>query len=182
MPSFGVLWVLCKTAIFTLLVPFSVGIWIPDRIHRTSAGYFAHTYSGPASASAFVNPARFFLAYASLLLGAVFYMWCAWDFAVKGMGTPAPIDAPKHLVVNGLYRYVRNPMYVGVSCLVVSRALLFWSLPILFYLVLVVLLANLFVRGYEEPHLRNAFGEEYLNYCREVPRWLPRFDAMSARH
>jgi protein-S-isoprenylcysteine O-methyltransferase Ste14 len=182
MQSFRLLWVLCETAVFTVLAPFSVGLWIPDRIHHTCAGHFAHTSANPAAGgSVFANPAQFVLAYALLLLGAVIYMWCAWDFAAKGMGTPAPIDAPKHLVVDGLYRYVRNPMYVAVFCLVILRALFFASLPILFYLVLVVVLVNLFVRAYEEPHLRKVFGAAYLSYCRDVARWRPRFAAQSAR-
>jgi protein-S-isoprenylcysteine O-methyltransferase Ste14 len=73
-----------------------------------------------------------------------------------------------------LYRYVRNPMYLGVAGIVVSRAIYFWSLPILFYLVFIILSANLFVCFYEEPHLRAVFGEQYLEYCRRVSRWLPR--------
>jgi protein-S-isoprenylcysteine O-methyltransferase Ste14 len=93
---------------------------------------------------------------------------------VKGLGTPAPIDAPKHLVVNGLYRFVRNPMYVGVFCVIVSRAIFCRSLPILFYLILFMVCANLFVQLYEEPHLRSVFGEQYIDYCHRVSRWLPR--------
>jgi len=115
------------------------------------------------------------LAYFFLLSGALTYLWCAWDFSVKGMGTPAPIDAPKKLVANGLYQFVRNPMYWGVSCMILSQAIEARSLEILFYLALTVIGFKQFVRLYEEPHLRKMFGEQYLDYCQRVPRWLPRF-------
>src|SRR5271155_3420407 len=164
-----ILWVLFKTAIFTVVVPCTVGWWLPSAVHRR--------YATPALPYpwCFQGLRAQLLANFLLLLGALIYLWCAWDFSVKGLGTPAPIDAPKNLVVSGLYHYVRNPMYLGVACIVVSRAIFFCSLPILFYLVFILLCANLFVRRYEEPHLRAVFGEQYLDYCRRVPRWLPRF-------
>jgi protein-S-isoprenylcysteine O-methyltransferase Ste14 len=96
---------------------------------------------------------------------------------VKGLGTPAPIDAPKNLVVNGLYRFVRNPMYVGVLCLIASRAVYFWSFAVVLYLVFVATCVELFIVLYEEPHLRRVFGEQYLEYCKNVPRWIPRLRA-----
>jgi protein-S-isoprenylcysteine O-methyltransferase Ste14 len=163
------LWVLFKTAIFTVVVPCTVGWWLPGAVHRryaTPALPHPWCFHGLGAQ----RPANFLLS-----LGALIYLWCAWDFSVKGLGTPAPIDAPKNLVVNGLYHYVRNPMYLGVACIVVSRAMFFCSRPILFYLVFILLCANLFVRLYEEPHLRAVFGEQYIDYCRRVPRWLPRF-------
>jgi len=90
------------------------------------------------------------------------------------MGTPAPIDAPKKLVVNGLYRFVRNPMYVGVFCLILSQAMNLCSRPILFYICFVGVCFHLFIVFYEEPHLRRIFREQYEDYCRQVPRWIPR--------
>jgi protein-S-isoprenylcysteine O-methyltransferase Ste14 len=108
------------------------------------------------------------------LLGSLIYLWCAWDFSVKGMGTPAPIDAPKTLVVNGLYRYVRNPMYIGVACLVVAQLILCPEAPVLVYLVFVLTCVNLFVVFYEEPHLKKFFAEQYEDYRRNVRRWIPR--------
>jgi protein-S-isoprenylcysteine O-methyltransferase Ste14 len=68
-------------------------------------------------------------------------------------------------------------MYVGVFFLVLSRAVYFWSVPIVVYLLLVAICANLFILCYEEPHLRKVFGEQYLGYCRRVPRWIPRIRA-----
>jgi protein-S-isoprenylcysteine O-methyltransferase Ste14 len=107
-----------------------------------------------------------------LLLGLSVYLWCAWDFAVKGLGTPAPIDAPKNLVIQGLYRYTRNPMYVGVAAMIAGQAIYRGSIAMALYLGVVVILFNLFVLFYEEPTLRRQFGEQYINYCRAVPRWF----------
>jgi len=104
-------------------------------------------------------------------------LWCAWDFAETGLGTPAPIDEPHVLIVKGLYRYVRNPMYVGVGCLIASRALFWQSFPVLIYLIFVATCFHLFVIAYEEPHLKRVFGAEYEEYCRRVHRWLPRITA-----
>jgi protein-S-isoprenylcysteine O-methyltransferase Ste14 len=161
--------VLCKTAVFTAVAPFTIGWWVPTRVHRAFEAS-SHVPSGGFAPQV--------LSYFLLLLGAGVYLWCAWDFSVKGLGTPAPIDAPKNLVVNGLYRYVRNPMYLGVFCIVASRALYFWSLPVLFYFVVAASGAMLFVHFYEEPHLCKIFGEQYVEYRRCVPGWLPRFSAI----
>lgn len=98
-------------------------------------------------------------------------------FALQGLGTPAPIAPPQHLVVTGLYRYVRNPMYVAVSLLILGQALLFGNIPLLQYGVLVWLAFFAFVLLYEEPTLRQKFGAEYEAYCVRVPRWIPRWKA-----
>ena len=95
-------------------------------------------------------------------------------FAIQGVGTPAPIAAPKHLVVSGLYRYVRNPMYVAVSLLIFGQGLLFGSVPVLELGVVVWLGFSAFVVFYEEPVLRRKFGKEYEEFCARVPRWIPR--------
>ena len=159
-----ILLVLLRTAIFTAIVPYTVGLWLPTQVHRAF------------SESPFrIEPERWQIVLRLLLFaGAAIYLWCAWDFSVKGLGTPAPIDAPINLVVNGLYRFVRNPMYVGVFLLVASRAIFFWSFPIVLYLALVATSVQLFIVLYEEPHLRKIFGEQYLDYCKRVPRWIPR--------
>lgn len=95
-------------------------------------------------------------------------------FAIQGLGTPAPIAPPKHLVVTGLYRYVRNPMYVAVSSMVFGQGLLFGSVALLKYGLAVIVGFHLFVLLYEEPALRSKFGNEYENYCKSVRRWWPR--------
>jgi protein-S-isoprenylcysteine O-methyltransferase Ste14 len=95
-------------------------------------------------------------------------------FAIQGLGTPAPIAPPQHLVVTGLYRYVRNPMYVAVLSLIVGQGLFFGSGPVLEYSLLVWSGFLAFVLLYEEPALRRKFGAEYEEYCGQVRRWIPR--------
>ena len=96
-------------------------------------------------------------------------------FAIQGLGTPAPVLPTRHLVVTGFYRYVRNPMYVGGLALVSGQGLLFGDVHLLGYGLFVWLASHLFVLLYEEPKLRKTFGEEYLDFSRNVPRWIPRF-------
>jgi len=96
-------------------------------------------------------------------------------FAVQGLGTPAPVFPTSHLVVTGLYRYVRNPMYVAVVSAILGQGLILGNVPLLEYGGLVWLLFHLFVLVYEEPVLRRSFGPEYELFCSEVPRWIPRF-------
>ena len=95
-------------------------------------------------------------------------------FAIQGLGTPAPVAPPQRLVVTGLYRYVRNPMYVAVSSLIFGQGLLFGSASLLRYGLIVWLGFFAFVLLYEEPTLRRKFGDEYRQYCTRVPRWIPR--------
>jgi protein-S-isoprenylcysteine O-methyltransferase Ste14 len=111
---------------------------------------------------------------ALLLLGAAVVIDSFARFALQGLGTPAPVLPTRHLVVTGLYRYVRNPMYVGVAAAIFGQALLFESRDLLIYGVLVWLAFHLFICFYEERTLRKTFGEEYDAFCREVPRWIPR--------
>ena len=95
-------------------------------------------------------------------------------FALQGLGTPAPVLPTRHLVVSGLYRYVRNPMYVAVTSLILGQGLLFGSVRVLEYGFAVWLAFHLFVLVYEEPTLRGTFGPEYEKFCARVPRWIPR--------
>jgi protein-S-isoprenylcysteine O-methyltransferase Ste14 len=95
-------------------------------------------------------------------------------FATRGSGTPAPVAPPKHLVVSGLYRHTRNPMYVGVISVVAGQALLMGDVGLIWYAAVVWLGFHLFVLLHEEPTLRVTFGEEYGRFCANVPRWLPR--------
>lgn len=155
------MWLALKIAIFTVLVPGTFAVCVP---------YLIVTSRGQAP-----DPGPWaYLAAAGIVAGAAVYLRCAWDFAVGGQGTPAPIDAPRRLVVRGLYRFVRNPMYVGVVTLLVCEAALFRSLFLLAYAACLAAGFHLFVLLYEEPVLRKKFGEEYAAYCRAVPRWLPR--------
>jgi protein-S-isoprenylcysteine O-methyltransferase Ste14 len=99
---------------------------------------------------------------------------CIWEFARIGRGTLAPVDPPRRLVVRGLYRYVRNPMYLSVTTILLGEALLAGSRALLLYWVVWFAAANLFVIGYEEPALRRRFGRSYELYTQQVGRWLPR--------
>jgi protein-S-isoprenylcysteine O-methyltransferase Ste14 len=98
-------------------------------------------------------------------------------FALQGRGTPAPVLPTRHLVVSGLYRYVRNPMYVGVLAVIFGQSLLFADLRVLVYGLVVWLCFHSFVVSYEEPTLRRGFGAEYEAFCVKVPRWIPRLRA-----
>ena len=95
-------------------------------------------------------------------------------FVVEGVGTPAPVAPTEHLVVGGLYRYVRNPMYVAVLAAIVGQALLLGRGVLLLYGAAVAVAFVAFVRLYEEPTLRRQFGEQYEAYRRAVPAWWPR--------
>lgn len=106
--------------------------------------------------------------------GVLLLLACVWEFARSGRGTLSPVDPPRELVVRGLYRYVRNPMYLAVSLIVLGEALASGSNALFGYWAVVFLLANAFVIGYEEPHLRTRFGESYERYARSVGRWIPR--------
>jgi protein-S-isoprenylcysteine O-methyltransferase Ste14 len=95
-------------------------------------------------------------------------------FALQGLGTPAPVAPTEHLVVTGLYRHVRNPMYLAVGALIVGQALLLGRPGLLLYTALFAAAVVAFVRGYEEPALTRRFGAEYSAYRRAVPGWWPR--------
>ena len=95
-------------------------------------------------------------------------------FVVEGLGTPAPVAPTTHLVVGGMYRHVRNPMYLAVTATIVGQALLLGSVALLVYAVAFLLVTLAFVRLYEEPTLHRQFGVEYDDYLREVPGWWPR--------
>ncbi len=154
--------VLLKTIIFTFLVPGTATVLVPfwllsSRFVPSQIQLGVFRYVG------------IFI----FLVGVAIYFWCAWDFTFVGRGTPAPIDPPKELVVRGLYRFVRNPMYVGVLSILLGEGLFFESLRLLEYTAIVFAFFFLFIILYEEPILRRKFGESYQNYCKTVPRWIP---------
>jgi protein-S-isoprenylcysteine O-methyltransferase Ste14 len=98
-------------------------------------------------------------------------------FALQGLGTPAPIAPTQHLVVTGLYRYVRNPIYVAVAAVIFGQAVLFGDWRLFAYGAVFCLVCHLFVVGYEEPTLKKSFGAEYEAFRINVPRWIPRLTA-----
>ncbi len=151
---------LIKNLLFTIFIPGTVAVYLPLLI--------AHGRS-------FVSePAFLIIGIVLILIGTVVYGWTVYDFAVSGKGTPLPIDAPRKLVVRGLYRYVRNPMYLGVLLVILGWVWVFADLRIWLYGLVVALIAHVFVVRYEEPHLENTFKDEYVAYKASVGRWLPR--------
>jgi protein-S-isoprenylcysteine O-methyltransferase Ste14 len=149
-----------KNLLFTLIVPGTVAVYVPLLLAQDRP-----TASGTL----------LLLAILLLGIGGAIYAWCVWDFAVLGRGTPAPIDAPRRLAVRGLYRCVRNPMYVGVLTVILGWATLFHEGHVLLYAICVGFCFHLFVIFYEERRLARQFGAEYHEYCANVDRWLPRF-------
>jgi protein-S-isoprenylcysteine O-methyltransferase Ste14 len=95
-------------------------------------------------------------------------------FAWQGRGTPAPVAPPEKLVVTGLYRYVRNPMYVAILAVIFGQALLFGEWRLIVYGALLWLAFHFFVVAYEEPRLEKTFGVQYRAFRTHVPRWIPR--------
>ncbi len=108
-----------------------------------------------------------------MVFGALVSGWCAFDFAHRGEGTPAPFDPPRKLVIVGLYRFVRNPMYVGMGFLFLGEAIFFERVILMAYLAFLAIAVHLMVVFHEEPVLRKRFGSEYEDYIRRVPRWCP---------
>jgi len=102
-------------------------------------------------------------------------------FVVEGLGTPAPVAPTEQLVVGGLYRYVRNPMYVAVAATIFGQALLLGQLELFVYGAVFVAVVAAFVHWYEEPTLARTYGEQYEEYRRSVPGWIPRASAWASR-
>jgi len=152
-----------KTLIFTILVPGTVVGIVPWLLLQSSGE------------SVMLSASLWLIGLLPLLVGVILYFWCAGALTFTGRGTPAPIDAPIFLVRSGPYQWVRNPMYLAVFSVVIGEAILFHSLLLVGYLLLVGGVVHLFVVFYEEPHLTRRFGESYEAYLRTVPRWLPRF-------
>ncbi|MBV8543609.1 MAG: isoprenylcysteine carboxylmethyltransferase family protein [Acidobacteria bacterium] len=111
-----------------------------------------------------------------IALGVVIAFGCALEFAWRGIGTPAPFDPPRRLVITGLYRWVRNPMYVGLGVLLLGEAITFPRLTITMLVMIAALwlATTIFIITFEEPTLRSKFGDDYAAYCRNVRRWIPR--------
>lgn len=149
-----------NTILFTIVVPGTVAVYIPMRL----AGGYSRPLPG------FLT----WLGAVCAVTGAAIYFRCAWEFAVRGLGTPAPIAPTKYLVTTALHRRIRNPMYVGVVLAIVGQGTIFRSLHVLEYAALMLLTAHIFVILYEEPTLQRQFGDSYDAYRRSVPRWIPK--------
>jgi protein-S-isoprenylcysteine O-methyltransferase Ste14 len=137
------------------LVPYWISRW---QIHSSFFDVEALRFAGAAF----------------ILVGTFLLLDSFARFALEGLGTPAPIAPTKHLVVSGLYRYVRNPMYVGVVGAIIGQALVFGNIDLVIYAAVIWLLFHLFVLIYEEPTLKGTYGSEYDRFRAHVPRWIPR--------
>jgi protein-S-isoprenylcysteine O-methyltransferase Ste14 len=149
-----------KSLLFLLLVPGMLVGYFPYRVSTADIELF--------------QPGVFvWLAFPLWLIAGVMMVQCFFDFSFKGRGTPAPIDPPKELVDVGLYRFVRNPMYIAGMVALFGFAIWSPSLPLIVAPFLFFVATHLFVTGYEEPTLRRKFGRAYGAYCTRVPRWVP---------
>ena len=104
-------------------------------------------------------------------VGAAVILWCNWVFVKRGRGTAAPYEPPRVLVAQGLYNFVRNPMYIAAVLIVLGAAVWTRAVILFGYALLLAVGYELFVRYYEEPRLARSFGASYAEYCRTVPRW-----------
>ena len=149
-----------RNLLFTVVVPGLGGAWVPWWILTRHGGTV-------------ITPAAWGAA-AVIAAGTALYVWCVWNFAAVGRGTPGPWDAPARVVAAGPYRWVRNPIYVAALLIVLGEAWLFTSLWLLAYAGAMAVFFHLFVTGYEERALRRRFGRTYLEYRHTVSRWIPR--------
>lgn len=157
------IWLAVRSLAWTILVPGMI------------AGYVPWRYFGVSQAQLELRSPVHWVGLIAVCAGALLLLACIWEFASSGRGTLAPVDPPRELVVRGLYRYVRNPMYLSVSTILAGELLLAFSTAFLTYAIGWLVAVNLFVMGYEEPSLRVRFGESYVRYTKQVGRWWPRF-------
>ena len=153
-------WPVFNTILFTIFVPGTVAVVIPLWL----VGNVRWHGNAPAT----------WMGAVVAVIGAAIYLRCAWEFAVRGLGTPSPIAPTKFLVTTALHRYIRNPMYIGVALVILGESVMFRSLHLALYAAAMLTIAHLFVVLYEEPTLRRQFGESYDEYVRTVPRWIPK--------
>jgi protein-S-isoprenylcysteine O-methyltransferase Ste14 len=150
-----------RSLLFLIIAPGTIAGYIPLALlrygSRLDTGIFAY------------------LAFPLWLIGGMILLWSFWNFLIQGRGTPAPIDPPKELVAVGFYRYVRNPMYVGIMAMIIGHFLWFGYWNLLIYAIIVFAAFHTFVTLYEEPTLKRNFGAAYEEYRKRVPRWIPRF-------
>jgi protein-S-isoprenylcysteine O-methyltransferase Ste14 len=154
-------WLFIRSLLWTVLLP---GFF---------AGYVPWRYFGLNRVQLDLTDPTEVLGLFCVGLGTLLLAACILEFARSGRGTLSPLDPPRHLVVRGLYRYVRNPMYLSVTLIVLGEVLLSHSRALAVYWAIWFLCVNLFVMGYEEPTLRRQFGASYDEYRRQAGRWIP---------
>ena len=157
------IWLALRAILWTLMLPGFFGFYLPWR------------YFGLAEVSLDIARPAHALGLLVFGLGTVLLAACIVEFARSGRGTLSPLDPPRHLVVRGLYRFVRNPMYLSVTLIVLGEVLLTRSMALFVYWIVWFACVNAFVIGYEEPTLRRQFGRSYDEYEKTVGRWIPRW-------
>jgi protein-S-isoprenylcysteine O-methyltransferase Ste14 len=155
---------LLGSALFLAIAPGTVAGYLPWLI----------TQWQPGRAPPAAGPLRW-LGIVVIVAGLIAVCDAFFRFAWIGRGTPAPVLPTQVLIVRGLHRHVRNPMYLAVTAMVLGQALWLWRVELVALAAIFALLTHLFVIGYEEPTLRRQFGAEYREYCRHVRRWWPRW-------
>ncbi len=156
-----------RAALFIVLLPGAIAGWLPWYI----SGWRRPRLDGALGLGGVLFA----------VLGWLVLLWCARDFAVRGRGTPNPADPPRALVVDGLYRFVRNPMYVAIVTSLLGQAAMYRSSSVVWYAAIVTAAFHLRVVLYEEPKLTELFGDSYGDYVRRVPRWIPLVDLRGGR-
>lgn len=151
-----------------IILPGTAVLAVPGLLLRMTAGGLWDWQIAPAATPQFWVSLSVFAA--GLGLGG----WTGWLFLTRGRGTPAPWNPPKRLVVAGPYRYVRNPMISGVIAMLFTEAIFFDSLALISWAVLFSAANMVYMPLFEEPSLEARFGDDYRDYKRHVPRWLPR--------
>ena len=146
-----------------LILPVTILVLIPCLIQRASR-HACVWHGGPWQ----------WLGAWLIVNGVGLAVWCVNLFNVQGQGTPLPFNPPKRFVVSGPYRHVRNPMMLGALLILGGEDLACESVVLWLYLLVIMTLAHLVVRFWEEPELIRRFGEPYREYQRQVPRWIPR--------
>jgi protein-S-isoprenylcysteine O-methyltransferase Ste14 len=147
--------ILALPVVMTILVPRWIGV----------------TFTWPQGAQAVVAFAAGVIA---LAIGVLLFVASVYEFATRGRGTLAPWDPPKHLVVHGPYRFVRNPMISGVIFILIGEALILRSVAHGWWAAAFVLINAIYIPLFEEPQLEERFGDSYREYRRHVRRFLPR--------
>jgi protein-S-isoprenylcysteine O-methyltransferase Ste14 len=161
--SWSSAWLALRSLLWTILLPGVVAGYVPWRFFGVGRTPFDLT-----------SPTQL-LGLVCIGLGVVLLAARIFEFAWSGRGTLSPADPPRHLVVRGLYRYVRNPMYLSVTMILLGKALVVHSVALTIYWAIWFAAANIFVLCYEEPALRRRFGSSYNEYTQQVRRWIPRF-------
>jgi len=148
---------LFKNLLFTLIIPGTVGVYLPIWLGRRSDGLHGWWT---------------WLGLPVVLFGLTILLICVWDFMKKGEGTPFPLDPPKKLVTAQLYQYSRNPMYLGIMTALLGWSVWYASWQVLVYSLVVSAIFHVYVKAIEEPFLKKQFGETYEEYSQKVPRWV----------